>query len=230
MPSTEIFNTKELPIFPLPLVLFPGALVPLHIFEERYKEMMKDSLAGDKLFGITYLAENETWPPPLGRMGAIAQIMAVVPLDSGRMNILTVGTTRYRVIKYVEKKSYLKAEVELIQDQSDDYNTTTLMEEVKKLYDRASEALKALNDEQTFPSDLPDSPEDFSFAVAAVLQLPVEKKQPLLEMRSSGLRLTKLRQHLSSIIEDYEHRAKIHTKAKSNGHGSPKVLDSLKKE
>ncbi|MBI4851964.1 MAG: LON peptidase substrate-binding domain-containing protein [Acidobacteria bacterium] len=230
MSSTEIFNTRELPIFPLPLVLFPGALLPLHIFEERYKEMIKDSLASDKLFGITYLAENETWPPPVGRIGAIAQIMAVVPLDGGRMNILTVGINRYRVIKYIEKKSYLKAEVELIQDQNDDYDTNTLMEEVKKLYKRAAEALKALNDEQTLPSELPDGAEDFSFGVAAVLQLPLEKKQPLLEIRSSGLRLTKLRHHLSSIIEDYEHRASIHTKAKSNGHGSSKVLDSLKKE
>lgn len=230
MSSTDIFNTRELPIFPLSLVLFPGALVPLHIFEERYKEMMKDCLAADKLFGITYFAENEVWPPPIGRIGAMAQIMAVVPLDGGRMNILTVGTVRYRTIKYTEQDSYLKAEVELIHDQDDDYNTASLMVEVKKLYDRASESLKALNDEQTLPSDLPDSAEDFSFAVAAVLQLPLEKKQPLLEMRSSGLRLTKLRQHLSSIIEDYEHRAQIHTKAKSNGHGSPKVLDSLKKD
>jgi Lon protease-like protein len=230
MSSTDIFNTRELPIFPLSLVLFPGALVPLHIFEERYKEMINDCLAADKLFGITYLAENEAWPPPIGRIGTMAQIMAVVPLDGGRMNILTVGTIRYKTIKYTDQDSYLKAEVELINDQNDDYNTTSLMVEVKKLYDRASEALKALNDEQTLPSDLPDSAEDFSFAVAAVLQLPLEKKQPLLEMRSSGLRLIKLRQHLSSIIEDYEHRAQIHTKAKSNGHGSPKVLDSLKKD
>ncbi len=230
MPSTEAFNTKELPVFPLSIVLFPGALLPLHIFEERYKQMMKDSLASDKLFGLTYLAENETWPPPVGRIGGMAQIMAVVPLDGGRMNILTVGTTRYRTIRYIETEPYLKAEVELIQDQNDDYDTTTLMAEVKKLYIRAADALKALNDEQTLPSDLPDSPEDFSFAVAAVLQLPLEKKQPLLELRSSGQRLTKLRHHLSSIIEDYEYRAKIHTKAKSNGHGSPKVLDSLKKE
>jgi len=230
MPSTEVFNTRELPIFPLSLVLFPGALLPLHIFEERYKQMIKDCLASDKLFGITYSAEGESGNPPIDRIGAMAQIMAVVPLDGGRMNILTVGTTRYQVIRYIETEAYLKAEVQLIQDQNDDYNTTVLMEEVKKLYTRAASALKALNDEQTLPSNLPDSPEDFSFAVAAVIQLPLEKKQPLLEMRSSGLRLTRLRQHLSSIIEDYEYRAQIHTKAKSNGHGSPKVLDSLKKE
>ena len=231
MSSTELFNTKEIPVFPLSVVLLPGALLPLHIFEERYKEMIKDCLESDKVFGLTYSAENETGPPAVGAIGSLAQIMAVVPLDGGRMNILTVGTTRYKTLKYVGNKAYLKAEVELISDQTDDYDNNALMLEVRKLYDRAADALKAINDEQTLPKDLPEAPEDFSFAVAAVLQLSIEKKQMLLELRSSGLRLNKLRKYLSSIIDDYETRAQIHSRAKRNGHhGSSEALKTLKSE
>jgi Lon protease-like protein len=156
--------------------------------------------------------------------------MAVVPLDGGRMNILTVGTRRYSALRYIEKESYLKAEVEFISDTPDDYNLESLTEEVKKLYLRAAKALKELNDEQTLPTELPDNPEDFSFAIAAVLQLPLEKKQPCLETRSTGLRLTKLRQHLSTLIKEYEDRANLHSKAKRNGHGSSEVLKTLKEE
>lgn len=230
MSSTETFNTRDLPVFPLSVVLFPGALMPLHIFEERYKKMINDCLAGEKIFGITYLAEDESWPPGIGRIGTIAQIMAVVPLDGGRMNILTVGIKRYRTLRYIEKETYLKAEVEIINDIPDDYDLVSLTEEVKKLYVRAAKALKELNDEQTLPTELPEEPEEFSFAIAAVLQMPLEKKQPLLELRSTGLRLTKLRQNLSTLIEEYENRAKLHTRAKSNGHGSPEVLKTLKEE
>src|SRR5262245_11884150 len=101
MASENLLSVRELPLFTLPVVLLPGALLPLHIFEERYKLMIKQCLEGDKTFGLTYHSESEGWPPVIGRVGAIAQIMAVVPLDDGRMNILTIGSTRYRSIKYL---------------------------------------------------------------------------------------------------------------------------------
>ena len=94
MPSQNLLSTRELPLFPLPVVLFPGALLPLHIFEERYKLMVKQCLEGDKMFGVTYHSERDGWPPKLGRIGAVAQIVAVVPLEDGRMNILTVSFFR----------------------------------------------------------------------------------------------------------------------------------------
>src|ERR1051326_1950192 len=220
MSSEEIFSTRELPLFPLPVVLFPGALLPLHIFEERYKQMIKDCLDSDKMFGVSYHGERENWPPTLGRIGAIAQIMAVVPLDEGRMNILTIGGLRYRTSRYVGTDPYLKAEVELFQDDPDDQDTAPLVADVKQLYERASSALKELDEEQIPLGELPESPEEFSFAIAASLQLPLEKKQSLLELRSTPMRLKRLHQHLAGVIEQYEVRAQIHSRAKRNGHSN----------
>jgi Lon protease-like protein len=154
--------------------------------------------------------------------------MAVVPLEEGRMNILTIGAVRYQTTRYIEVLPYLKAEVELFQDEPDDHDNDALMKEVKRLYERASVALKEINDEPL--PDLPDLPEEFSFAVAGILRLQDGKKQNLLELRSTGVRLTRLRQHLSSVIDKYELRAQVHNVAKRNGHGSPTVLDNFKDE
>jgi Lon protease-like protein len=228
MTEENPLSKRELPLFPLPVVLFPGALLPLHIFEERYKLMIKDCLESDKMFGVTYHTDRDGWPPGVGRIGAIAQIMAVVPLEEGRMNILTMGSVRYRTTRYIEMLPYLKAEVELFQDEQDDYDNVTLMKEVKILYERASVAIKELNEEQL--PDLPEVPEEFSFAVASILRLQDIKKQNLLELRSTGVRLNRLRQHLSSIIDQYELRAQVHNLAKRNGHGSHSVLDNFKDE
>src|SRR2546430_883893 len=115
MSAEDLLTKRELPLFPLPVVLFPGAMLPLHIFEERYKQMIKDCLDNDKMFGISYHSEHDNWPPSLDRIGVIAQIMAVVPLDEGRLNILTVGGLRYRASKYLALEPYIKAEVELFQ-------------------------------------------------------------------------------------------------------------------
>jgi ATP-dependent Lon protease len=228
MASENILSTRELSIFPLPLVLFPGSLLPLHIFEERYKQMIKDCLESDKMFGVTFHSDRDSWPPALGKVGAVAQIMAVVPLEEGRMNILTIGGLRFTTTRYIETTPYLKAEVELFQDDPDDFEPALLMKEVRKLYERASTALKELNEEQ-FP-ELPEIPEDFSFTVASVLQLQDGKKQNLLELRSTGIRLNRLRQHLSSIVEQYELKAELHSRSRRNGHGSHSILEGFKKD
>lgn len=229
MSSKELFNKKDLPLFPLPIVLFPGTMLPLHIFEERYKQMMKDCLEGSKIFGICFHSEKDGWPPPEGRIGAIAQIMAVVPLDDGRMNILTIGGTRFRVARYNALKPYLKAEVELIQDHLPEDECKPLMGELKKLYEEAGKALKELNDEQVLPTELPDTPEEFSFAIASVLQLTVEEKQQLLEIRSSLVRLKKLKNYLAGIVDQYSVRSQIHSHAKLNGHShhNPSLIKEM---
>src|SRR5256885_4028337 len=86
---------RELPIFPLPIVLFPGAPQPLHIFEPRYRQLLQDCLTGDRRFGIAYVAPH---PPPgadpvptPGDVGCVALIPSNQALPDGRSNILTVG-------------------------------------------------------------------------------------------------------------------------------------------
>ena len=91
---------RELPIFPLPLVLFPGGSQPLHIFEPRYRQMLADCLAGDRRFGIAYVAAPaaniiDTVPSP-GDVGCVAVILSSQQLPDGRANIITKGEMRFR--------------------------------------------------------------------------------------------------------------------------------------
>src|SRR6185436_13154200 len=93
----------ELPIFPLPLVLFPGAHQPLHIFEPRYRKMLADALAGESRFGIS-LADPGSDPdaaPQPGDAGCVAQVLSCQQLPDGRSNIMTRGETRYTLSEYI---------------------------------------------------------------------------------------------------------------------------------
>src|SRR5262245_61275735 len=109
-----------IPIFPLPLVQFPGALTPLHIFELRYRQMLKDVMEADRIFGIIYsseerLAGSERLSP--GSIGCTVEVAVAQGLPDGRSYILCVGVKRYRLIDYIEGELYLKAEVEFFEDE-----------------------------------------------------------------------------------------------------------------
>ena len=100
----KVQGVDTLPLFPLPVVLFPGVPMPLHIFEPRYREMLSDIRVTDSLFGLSYFdpsASNQEIPPP-GHVGCVAEVTEVQALPDGRSNVLTVGLIRYRVEEYVE--------------------------------------------------------------------------------------------------------------------------------
>src|SRR4051812_25878784 len=112
--SDKVRGVRELPLFPLPLVLFPGVPLPLHIFEPRYQRLLADIRARDSLFGLSYadVAEAESVRPPVGHVGCVAEVTEVQPLPEGRSNILTVGLIRYRVESYADGgEPYLTAHV-----------------------------------------------------------------------------------------------------------------------
>ena len=112
-----------LPIFPLPLVQFPGVLTPLHIFEPRYRQMLKDVLAGDKTFGILLVTEGEDLPL-LDGIGCTVEIVAAQEMPDGRSNILCFGGDRFRLLDYVEGESYLQGRIEIFDDETafDDFS------------------------------------------------------------------------------------------------------------
>ena len=95
--SEKVFGVKYLPIFPLPVVLLPNELLPLHIFEPRYRQMIKDVQIGNKLFGVSYLDPGKTERPPIGSIGCTTEIREIQPLEDERSNILTFGIIRYRI-------------------------------------------------------------------------------------------------------------------------------------
>ncbi|HXM35279.1 MAG TPA: LON peptidase substrate-binding domain-containing protein, partial [Pyrinomonadaceae bacterium] len=119
----KVRGVDTLPLFPLPVVLFPGVPMPLHIFEPRYREMLSDIRADNSLFGLSYFdpsaSNNEI--PPTGHVGCVAEVTEVQALPDGRSNILSVGLIRYRVEGYVEgDKPYLVARVSFWEDEEED--------------------------------------------------------------------------------------------------------------
>jgi Lon protease-like protein len=110
----------ELPLFPLATVLFPGAILPLHIFEERYKELMRYAIENGGVFGLSYrndAAIGRETLPDVGSVGCVAQINAVMPLDEGKMNIISTGAVRYRVAQLKQVVPFLIARVNPFQDE-----------------------------------------------------------------------------------------------------------------
>jgi Lon protease-like protein len=222
----RVRGVRELPLFPLPVVLFPGVPMPLHIFEPRYRRMLSDVRASNNLFGLSFYDAGETGRPAAGHVGCAAEVVEVQPLPDGRSNILAVGVARYELEEYVERGDpYLLARVRFFEDEPEERGTLDeRAAEVSALFLRIARAVRTLNDERASLPELPDAePERLSFLVAAAMEIEPEAKQQLLEMRSSFERLTRLRNLLAQALTGYEERARVHTLAKGNGHGGRKL-------
>ncbi|MFY9554562.1 MAG: LON peptidase substrate-binding domain-containing protein [Blastocatellia bacterium] len=221
----ESFNAiEELAVFPLSTVLFPGAILPLHIFEDRYKQLMKFALDNDGLFGLSYrrdAAISRETLPEIGSVGCVAKINVVIPLEEGRMNIISTGLIRYKIIAFQQSIPFPVARIESVSDDLEpgaDLNRT--FDDIADVCRRFLEAAQAL-DEANAPAqqDLPEDPEAFSLLVSSALPIENEAKQNLLEMTSTKLRLTRLRQYVTTALAEYSDRLRIQRRAKGNGHG-----------
>lgn len=215
---------ERLAIFPLATVLFPGAILPLHIFEERYKTMMRYAIDNGGVFGLSYrndaLIGRET-PPEVGSVGCIAKINAVVPLEEGKMNIISTGMVRYKIAAILQASPYLIARVEpLADDLEPGADLNQIFDDMIDVCKQFLEAAQTLNEVNApISQDLPEDPEDFSLLVSSALPVDNDAKQALLEMTSTRLRLTRLRSYVTRALADYNQRIKIQDIAKSNGHG-----------
>lgn len=223
----KVRDVRELPLFPLSVVLFPGTPLPLHIFEPRYRQLLADAQDANSLFGLSYFnAEGDDDRPPVGHLGCVAEIRDVQELPDGRSNILTVGVMRYRLDEYVATdRSYLVGRISYFSDDPEDEAVLApVAAEVMDLFMRIARAIRAINDDRSSLPELPDTEaEQLSFLVSAAIDLDDVMKLELLEMRSTSERLRRLRDYLSRAVDDYEYRARIHGVAKTNGHGAKKV-------
>lgn len=218
-------SRQVIPIFPLPLVQFPGAVTPLHIFEPRYRKMLKDVMAGDRVFGIVYrndqtMLDSERVSP--GSIGCTIEVAVVQELQDGRSNILCVGGQRYSIVNYVEGEPYLQAEVEFFDDDISFDDQSAEVQRAKDLFQRLSAAVRKLKGENERDTeqepDLPDDPQSLSFIIAAYLDIEASDKQDLLEMTHTGERLREVNKILEGLADDYEKRAIAHRLSKNNGH------------
>ncbi len=226
--SEKVLGVKDLPIFPLSIVLFPGVPLPLHIFEQRYRQMLNDIRVSNNLFGVSYFdaSTSQQEVPPAGHIGCVAEVSETQTLPDGRSNILTVGIIRYRIEEYLERgEPYLVAKVSFFEDEEDDNELLrNSSREVAETFTRIARAVRIINDERASLPDITDTePQQLSFLVAAAMEVDTELKQELLEMRSTSERLRRLRDMLARAVASYEERARIHEMAKGNGHSGRKI-------
>ena len=224
----KVSGIKHLPLFPLPLVLLPNELLPLHIFEERYRKMLKDVETDRRLFGVTHFEPGESLveKPSTGTVGCVAEIRETQELPDGRSNIITVGVVRYHLLDYVDAgEPYFIGDVEFFEDEPEDQPSLhELSEGVHALFERVAKAAFKLSDNRgKFPEIPKTDPEQLSFLITAAFNLDNELKYRLLETNSTSDRLNKLKEILEQTVNKMEESAEIHKISQSNGHTKKKL-------
>lgn len=224
----RVSGIRHLPLFPLPLVLLPNELLPLHIFEPRYRQMLKDVALEKNMFGVSYFNPTEDFveKPPVGSVGCVAEVREVQEMPDGRSNVLTVGVVRYQLIDYVEAGDpYLLGDVEFFEDDAqDEAILNPLADTVFALFRRIALAAHKLSGERgTFPDVQQTEPQALSFLVTAAFNLEPELKYQLLETRSTIERLERLKEILVQTVGKMEDSAEINKIAKTNGHSKKKI-------
>jgi len=224
----KVAGIKHLPLFPLPLVLLPNEFLPLHIFEPRYRQMLKDVGLNKNMFGVSFFSPTDSFieKPAAGTIGCVAEVRESQAAPDGRSNILTVGVVRYRLLDYVDAgEPYLVGDMEFFEDfQEDETTLNPLADEVHALFQRIALAAHKLSGERSALPEIPQAaPEMLSFLITAAFNLETNVKYRMLETRSTVERLTKMREILRQAVSKMEENAEITKIASTNGHGKKKV-------
>jgi Lon protease-like protein len=199
-----------LPLFPLGLVLFPRTPLPLHIFEDRYKEMMRDVLEAQAEFGVVLAGEKG-----IVNMGCTAVIDKVLKrYPDGRMDVLAVGRRRFEILELDDEKAYLRGQVEFFDD--DDF--APLPPDTHRLalerYNELIQLEKA--QEPAAPPELSDPQLSFQLAQAVP---DVDFRQVLLSTRSESERMKRLTEFLPGYTSKQRQTQQMRALAPRNGHG-----------
>jgi len=179
--------SETLPLFPLGAVLYPGMLLPLHIFEERYRELIRDLLDGPepRRFGVIAIRKGrETGIDgvhSLYEIGCTATVRRVERHDDGRYDIVTVGTQRFRLRGLDETRPYLQGEVEMLADEAvDPASSEPAVRAIQATFREYLDALTEWGGATVRIEDLPDEPVLLSFLVAAAMVIDLPERQALL--------------------------------------------------
>lgn len=196
----------EMPLFPLNVVLFPGMQLPMHIFEPRYRLMVRRVLQGDATFGVALLIEGTEGEPGTvpTSIGCSAEVTEVTPFPDGRMNLLAVGRRRFRILSTREQDGYLVGTCLWLDDadEAEEAELVPLNDVARRVRSLLGTYLASLaRNASLSPRDLdalevPQEPEQLSMWAAAIITLPNAQKQALLEMMSTRARLQAEREFL----------------------------------
>jgi Lon protease-like protein len=183
---------EVLPLFPLGTVLFPGALLPLHVFEPRYRALVRDLVAGPepRHFGVVAIREGHEVGADsikaLYDVGCVAEVRRVDQLPDGRYALQTAGFRRFRLLDLDHSRPYLTGQLELIDEpHGDGAARDAPADRVREMF----ATYRSLLDPAAEPVELPEDPTALSYAVAAGLAVALPERQALLESPGSGERL-----------------------------------------
>jgi Lon protease-like protein len=197
-----------LPLFPLDLVLLPGVPLPLHIFEPRYKEMVKECLDQKRQFGIVRAKEEA-----FVNTGCTAEIINVLKsYPDGRMNILVEGQKRFEVLHVNQERSFLQAEVFYLEDEGEPAATAEV-EKAIRLHGEIMQ-LAGARPEQAEKAD----PSQLAYRLAGSLPFDPDFQQALLEMNSEAQRIRAIISFFERILPVLHRNARAKRRAGGNGH------------
>jgi len=179
---------EMLPLFPLGAVLYPGMLLPLHIFEERYRQLVRDLLdrPEPRRFGVIAIRKGrETGIDgvhSLYEIGCTATLRRVDELDDGRFDLFTVGTQRFRLLAIDQTLPYLQGEIELLaEDAVDQAAAAPFVRALQAAFRSYLDALTERGGATVRIEDLPSDPVLLSFVVAATMVIDLPERQSLLD-------------------------------------------------
>ncbi len=198
--------SNEFPLFPLGLVALPEEVIPLHIFEERYKTMMNVCLAEECEFGIVWLSDDG-----LREIGCACRIDQVLEqLEDGRMNLLASGTRPFRVIERQAHLAYPAGVVEFVEDRDEPLDPE-VGEAARGAY---AELVRRATDRAPDESELAEMS---SYAMAATVDFGLDAKQGLLDLRSENARLRLVARLFRAAIKRLDFVDRAQARARSNG-------------
>jgi Lon protease-like protein len=190
-------HDTSIPLFPLNVVLFPGMMLPLHIFEDRYKTMVTDCLANDQIFGVVLSKDDSAQAPnvsqlfvdDLYRVGTTARITAVERLKEDRLNLITVGQERF-LIKSISasENDFLVGSVDPfpIDDQNNPPQMEGMIDKLRLMVKEYIDHLADASGEDLSNATLPADPAALAYLAGTAVQGPLQDKQDLLAAESLG--------------------------------------------
>src|ERR687890_2085436 len=203
MPGT----IERFPLFPLGLVRIPHELVPLHIFEERYKLMIGECLEHETEFGIVWLSDDG-----LKEVGCSARVTKVLErFEDGRLNVLVEGTSPFRLLRRIDDLPYPAGDIEPLEDDLQAPEDAQAIEAARKRY---ADLVAEVTDERPEPDALAELD---AYGMAATLDVALDAKQMLLELRSERERLEQLEALFSEALGRIRHAERAAERAQGNG-------------
>lgn len=199
-------HLESFPLFPLGIVLLPEEVVPLHIFEERYKLMIGECLEQEREFGIVWLSDSGL--REVGCTAAISELLET--MDDGRMNILVRGSTPFRLLRRIEELPYPAGDIELLDDDGLDPQPTS----VEETRERYAELVERLTDSRPDAAQLEQLG---AYGIAATIDFALDAKQSLLESRNEDERLGMLGDLIVAAMKRVDYVERAGERARSNG-------------